>query len=71
MLYVCAYIYIYIHVHVYLHAYIYIHIYIYIHTCRERERAWMRIRSGVAQWLVCWAHTPKVPGSKPGFAMLC
>ena len=21
--------------------------------------------SGVAQWLACWAHTPKVRGSKP------
>ena len=27
--------------------------------------------SGVAQWLACWAHNPKVPGSKPGFAMSC
>ena len=26
-------------------------------------------RSGVAQWLACWAHNPKVPGSKPGSAM--
>ena len=25
--------------------------------------------SEVAQWLACWAHNPKVPGSKPGFAM--
>ena len=24
--------------------------------------------SEVAQWLACWAHNPKVPGSKPGFA---
>ena len=26
-------------------------------------------RSGVAQWLACWAHNPKVPGLKPGPAM--
>ena len=26
--------------------------------------------SGVAQWSACWAHNPKVPGSKPGSAML-
>ena len=26
------------------------------------------ITSGVAQWLACWAHNPKVPGSKPGSA---
>ena len=26
--------------------------------------------SGVAQWLACWAHNPKVPGSKPGCAMV-
>ena len=25
-------------------------------------------KSGVAQWLACWAHNPKVPGSKPGSA---
>ena len=24
-----------------------------------------KIISGVAQWLACWAHTPKVRGSKP------
>ena len=24
----------------------------------------------MAQWLACWAHNPKVPGSKPGSAML-
>ncbi len=24
--------------------------------------------SEVAQWLACWAHNPKVPESKPGFA---
>ncbi len=26
--------------------------------------------SGVAQWLACWAHNPKVRGSKPRSAML-
>ena len=26
--------------------------------------------SGVAQWSACWAHNPKVPGSKPGSAKL-
>ena len=26
--------------------------------------------SEVAQWSACWAHNPKVPGSKPGFAIL-
>ena len=26
--------------------------------------------SGVAQWFACWAHNPKVPGSKPGCAMV-
>ena len=25
--------------------------------------------SGVAQWLACWAHKPKVAGSKLGSAM--
>ena len=25
--------------------------------------------SGVAQWLACWAHNPKVPGLKPGSAI--
>ena len=25
-------------------------------------------QSRVAQWLACWAHNPKVPGSKPGSA---
>ena len=23
----------------------------------------------MAQWLACWAHNPKVPGSKPGSAI--
>ena len=32
----------------------------------ERGRHYI---SEVAQWLACWAHNPKVPGSKPGFAM--
>ena len=27
------------------------------------------ITSGVAQWLACWAHNPKVRGSKPRSAM--
>ena len=27
-------------------------------------------RSGVAQWLACWAHNPKVRGSKPRSAIL-
>ena len=31
----------------------------------ERGRHYI---SEVAQWLACWAHNPKVPGSKPGFA---
>ena len=26
--------------------------------------------SGVVQWLACWAHNPKVPGLKPGSAMV-
>ena len=26
--------------------------------------------SGVAQWLACWAHNPKVRGSKPRSATL-
>ena len=26
--------------------------------------------SRLAQWLACWAHNPKVPGSKPGSATL-
>ena len=25
--------------------------------------------SRMAQWLACWAHNPKVPGSKPGSAI--
>ena len=25
----------------------------------------LHLNSGVAQWLVCWAHNPKVRGSKP------
>ena len=27
--------------------------------------------SGVAQWLACWAHNPKVRGSKPRSATFC
>ena len=27
------------------------------------------LSSGVAQWSACWAHNPKVPGSKPGSAI--
>jgi hypothetical protein len=30
--------------------------------------AWIFYCSRVAQWLACWAHNPKVPGSKPGSA---
>ena len=26
-------------------------------------------RSGVAQWLACWAHNPKIRGSKPRSAI--
>ena len=29
------------------------------------------VSSGVAQWLACWAHNPKVRGSKPRSAMIC
>ena len=32
------------------------------YSCRRFE---------VAQWLACWAHNPKVPGSKPGFEIFC
>ena len=28
------------------------------------------LQSGVAQWLACWAHNPKVRGSKPRSAIL-
>ena len=39
-----------------------------------RTNTWKRLQrkfseSGVAQWLACWAHNPKVPESKPGSAM--
>ena len=27
------------------------------------------LNSGVAQWLACWAHNPKVRGSKPRSAI--
>ena len=30
-----------------------------------------RQHSGVAQWLACWAHNPKVRGSKPRSATHC
>ena len=30
---------------------------------------WYIITSGVAQWLACWAHNPKVRGSKPRSAI--
>ena len=40
---------------------------------QTRTNIWKRLlkffsESGVAQWLACWAHNPKVPGSKPGYA---
>ena len=33
------------------------------------KQAQVLCTSGVAQWLACWAHNPKVPGSKPGSAI--
>ncbi len=30
----------------------------------------MGCTSGVGQWLACWAHNSKVPGSKPGSAIV-
>ena len=41
---------------------------------QTRTNIWKRFlkifsESGLAQWLACWAHSPKVPGSKPGSAM--
>jgi hypothetical protein len=37
---------------------------------RGARSQWVYIYiSGVAQWLACWAHNPKVRGSKPRFAM--
>ena len=41
---------------------------------QTRTNIWKRLlkifsESGVAQWLACWAHNPKVPESKPGSAM--
>ena len=41
---------------------------------QTRANIWKRLlkifsESGVAQGLACWAHNPKVPGSKPGSAM--
>ena len=38
-----------------------------VDSCLGAERGRHYI-SEVAQWLACWAHNPKVPGSKPGFA---
>ena len=35
---------------------------------RTKEASTWGSKSGVAQWLACWAHNPKVPGSKPGSA---
>ena len=37
---------------------------------RTQEASTWGSKSGVAQWLACWAHNPKVPGSKPGSAIL-
>ena len=34
------------------------------------ERPILALESEVAQWLACWAHNPKVRGSKPRFANL-
>ena len=39
-------------------------------TCFQREIHPVGI-SRVAQWLACWAHNPKVRGSKPRSAILC
>ena len=41
---------------------------------RPEQNVWKRLfkivsESEVAQWLACWAHNPKAPGSKPGSAM--
>ena len=36
---------------------------------RYDDESILIFRSGVAQWLACWAHNPKVPGSKPGSAI--
>ena len=41
---------------------------------QTRVRDCLRIStapSGVAQWLACWAHNPKVRGSKPRSAIIC
>ena len=35
----------------------------------SRLRGHLTLISGVAQWLACWAHNPKVRGSKPRSAM--
>jgi hypothetical protein len=39
-----------------------------LHFIRVMRGAY--ICSGVAQWLACWAHNPKVRGSKPRFAII-
>ena len=38
--------------------------------CRALYVRCRSIHSGVAQWLACWAHNPKVRGSKPRSAMI-
>ena len=35
----------------------------------SRAQKALHVSSGVAQWLACWAHNPKVRGSKPRSAM--
>ena len=37
---------------------------LYVYVC-----AFAILHSGVAQWLACWAHNPKVRGSKPRSAI--
>jgi hypothetical protein len=39
----------------------------YIYASEHGCKGWCT--SGVAQWLACWAHNPKVRGSKPRSAM--
>ena len=38
--------------------------------CRRHARMHV-MKSGVAQWLACWAHIPKVRGSTPRSAIIC
>ena len=38
------------------------------HSTHYTPSPHIRLRSGVAQWLACWAHNPKVRGLKPGSA---